>query len=145
MNLSEIHINPSNPRIIKDERFKKLVKSIDEFPKMMALRPIIIDADGMILGGNMRFKALKELKYKDIPDEWVKRASELTDEEKQRFIVADNIGFGEYDWDILKSWDREKLSDWGLEVPYFPEIENKEKEIDELDTKFECPNCGYKW
>ena len=64
---------------------------------------------------------------------------------KQRFIVADNIGFGEYDWDILKSWDREKLSDWGLEVPYFPEIENKEKEIDELDTKFECPNCGYKW
>ena len=101
MKLSEIYINPSNPRIIKDDRFKKLVKSIEEFPKMMALRPIIIDADGMILGGNMRFKALKELKYKDIPDEWVKRASELTDEEKQRFIVADNIGFGEYDWDAI--------------------------------------------
>lgn len=120
MNLSEIHINPLNPRIIKDERFKKLVKSISEFPKMMSLRPIIVDADGMILGGNMRFKALKELKYKDIPDAWVKRASELTDEEKQRFIIEDNVPFGEWDFDILANeWDADQLAEWGLEIPDF--------------------------
>jgi len=120
MNLSEIHINPSNPRIIKDERFKKLVKSIDEFPKMMALRPIIIDADGMILGGNMRFKALKELKYKDIPDAWVKRADELTEEEKRRFIIEDNVPFGEWDWDVLANeWDSVELAEWGVEIPDF--------------------------
>lgn len=133
MNLSEIHINPSNPRIIKDERFKKLVKSIDEFPKMMALRPIIIDADGMILGGNMRFKALKELKYKDIPDEWVKRASELTDEEKQRFIIEDNVPFGEWDWDTLANeWDAEQLTEWGLEIPDF--AVNKEVTEDDYEV-----------
>ena len=133
MNLSEIHINPSNPRIIKDERFKKLVKSIDEFPKMMALRPIIIDADGMILGGNMRFKALKELKYKDIPDEWVKRASELTDEEKQRFIIEDNVPFGEWDWDTLANeWDAEQLAEWGLEIPDF--AVNKEVTEDDYEV-----------
>jgi DNA modification methylase len=118
--LSAIHINPNNPRLIKDDRFKKLCKSIEEFPKMMKLRPIIVDAEGMILGGNMRFKALQELKYKDIPDEWVKRDGELTDEEKQRFIVADNIGFGEYDWDMLANeWDKDKLIEWGLEIPNF--------------------------
>ena len=133
MKLSEIHINPSNPRTIKDERFKKLVKSIDEFPKMMALRPIIIDADGMILGGNMRFKALKELKYKDIPDEWVKRASELTDEEKQRFIIEDNVPFGEWDWDTLANeWDAEQLTEWGLEIPDF--AVNKEATEDDYEV-----------
>jgi len=115
MKLSDIHVNPANPRIIKDDRFKKLVKSISEFPKMMELRPIIIDNDMMILGGNMRFKALKELKYKDIPAGWVKRAEELTDEEKRRFIIEDNIGFGDWDFDALQDWDRDQLIDWGLE------------------------------
>ena len=139
MNLSEIHINPSNPRIIKDERFKKLVKSISEFPKMMSLRPIIVDADGMILGGNMRFKALKELKYKDIPDEWVKRASELTDEEKQRFIIEDNVPFGEWDFDILANeWDADQLAEWGLEIPDFAvneEVTEDDYEVpDEIKT-----------
>ena len=87
---------------------------------MMALRPIIVDSEGMILGGNMRFKALKELGYKEVPDEWVKRDSELTDDEKQRFIIADNVGFGEYDWDILANeWDKDELIDWGLEIPDF--------------------------
>jgi len=120
MKLSEIHINPNNPRLIKDERFKKLCKSIEEFPKMMVLRPIIIDTEGMILGGNMRFKALKELGYKDIPDEWVKRDGDLTEAEKQRFIIADNIGFGEYDWDVLANeWDKDELLKWGLELPVY--------------------------
>ena len=105
MKLSAIHVNSNNPRLIKDDRFQKLVKSISEFPKMMELRPIVIDSEGMILGGNMRFKALKELKYKEVPDEWVKRADELTDEEKQRFIIEDNVPFGEWDWIALNKWD----------------------------------------
>jgi hypothetical protein len=115
--LTEIHTNPANPRIIKDDRFKKLVKSISDFPKMMELRPIIIDSGGMILGGNMRFKALQELKYKDIPDKWVKRADELTEVEKQRFIIADNIEQGEWNWEELKDWDKDKLIDWGIDFP----------------------------
>lgn len=118
MKIDEIYPNPDNPRLIKDARFKKLCKSIKDFPKMMTLRPIIIDADGMILGGNMRFKALKHLKYKDIPDEWVRRADELTDDEKQRFVIEDNVPFGEWDWDALaNAWDEEKLLEWGLEIP----------------------------
>jgi len=120
MKLNEIYINPKNPRIIKDDRFKKLCQSIKEFPKMMKLRPIIVDSNGMILGGNMRFKALKELGYKDIPDEWVKRDGELTEAEKQRFVIADNIGFGEYDWDVLANeWDKDELIEWGIEIPNF--------------------------
>jgi len=118
LKISELHINPKNPRILKDERFKKLVRSIEEFPKMMKLRPIIIDNAGMVLGGNMRLKALQHLKFKEIPDEWVKRAEELTEEEKQRFIVADNVGFGEWDFEILANeWDSVKLEDWGLDIP----------------------------
>lgn len=116
MNLKDIHINPDNPRIIKDERFKKLCKSIKEFPKMMTLRPIIIDNEGMILGGNMRFKALLELGYKEVPDEWVRRADELTDEEKSRFIIEDNLPFGEWDWEALKEWDKEQLKEWGMDI-----------------------------
>jgi ParB-like chromosome segregation protein Spo0J len=144
--LSAIHINPNNPRLIKDDRFKKLCKSIEEFPKMMKLRPIIVDADGMILGGNMRFKALQELKYKDIPDEWVKRDGELTDEEKQRFIIVDNIDHGEWSWGLLESWDKDQLIEWGLDIPHFEIPEANQKEFDEnIKTDNECPNCGYKW
>lgn len=139
MRLSEIHTNPNNPRLIKDERFKKLCQSIKEFPKMMSLRPIIIDEDGMILGGNMRFKALKELGYKDVPDEWVKRDSELTEAEKQRFIIADNVPFGEYDWDILANeWDKDDLIEWGLEIPDFAfkqeAVEDDYEIPDEIET-----------
>jgi DNA modification methylase len=140
MKLSEIHINPANPRIIKDDRIKKLVKSISEFPKMMELRPIIVDSEGMILGGNMRFKALKELNYKDVPNSWVKRADELTDEEKQRFIIEDNIGFGEWDFDLLTNeWDKDQLIEWGMEFPDFaiskPEAAEDDYEMpDEIKT-----------
>jgi hypothetical protein len=117
MKLSELKINPKNPRICKDDRFMKLVKSIEEFPKMLKLRPIVVDGDNMVLGGNMRLKALQYLKYKEIPDEWVKRADELTDEEKQRFIAVDNVGFGEWDFDILANeWDKIQLEDWGVEI-----------------------------
>lgn len=139
MKLSSIHINPSNPRIIKDDRFKKLVKSIEEFPKMMELRPIIIDSEGMILGGNMRFKALKELGYKDIPDNWVKQAETLTEAEKRRFIIEDNLPFGEWDWDTLANeWNEQELIDWGMDIPDFAfkqEAQEDDYEIsDEIET-----------
>jgi len=120
MNLSEILPNPENPRVLRDERFAKLKQSIQDFPKMMSLRPIVIDNMGMILGGNMRFRALQELGFKQIPDNWVKRAEELTAEEKRRFIIADNVGFGEWDWDELaNNWDTGDLEAWGIDTPGF--------------------------
>ena len=130
MKLSNIKANPSNPRIIKDDRFQKLVKSISEFPKMMELRPMVINSDNVVLGGNMRLKALQELKYKEIPDNWVKRADELTEDEQKRFIIADNVGFGEHDWGVLKAeWDTEELSEWGLDVP---DMDKKENDVEDL-------------
>jgi DNA modification methylase len=138
MKLSEIKANKNNPRILKDDKFKKLCQSITDFPKMMKLRPIIIDSDNMVLGGNMRLKALQELKFKEIPDEWVKQASELTEEEKKRFIIADNVGFGEWDYDILANeWDSEELSEWGLDIPNYA-LEVLEAQEDD----FEVPEGG---
>lgn len=141
MKLSEIKPNPNNPRILKDEKFKKLVKSIDEFPKMMKLRPIVVDNDNMILGGNMRLKALQELKYKEIPDEWVKRADELTEEEKKRFIIADNVGFGEWDWDVLANeWDGQELNEWGINIPNWAagiDANNMTDDDVDLDQEFD--------
>lgn len=127
MKLTDIKPNPSNPRFIRDERFEKLVKSISEFPAMLELRPIIIDSDNMILAGNMRYRALLELKFKDIPDKWIKSANELTDDEKKRFIVADNISFGENDWNILANeWEEDDLKDWGLDLPVDWDVSDKE-------------------
>ena len=123
MKLSEIKANPNNPRIIKDDKFAKLVKSITEFPKMMELRPMVINKDNIVLGGNMRLKALKEIGYKEISDTWVKRAEDLTDEEQRRFIIADNVGFGEHDWEMLANeWDVEELGEWGLDIPIEKEV-----------------------
>lgn len=136
--ITEILPNPNNPRLIKDDKFKKLVNSIKEFPKMMELRPMVIDENNITLGGNMRLKALKELGYKEIPDNWVKKATELTPEEVRRFIIADNVGFGEHDWEVLQNeWDVQELSDWGLDIPNF-EVTNLEAEEDD----FEAPEGG---
>ena len=130
MKLTDIKPNPNNPRIIKDANFKKLVKSIEEFPKMMALRPIVVDEDGMVLGGNMRLRALQHLQFKDIPDEWVKRAAYLTEDEQRRFIIADNVSGGEWDVeDLSANWDRQDLEDWGLEIEW-PVIEPEATEDD---------------
>ena len=136
MKLTDIKINPKNPRIIKDDRFKELVKSIEQFPKMMKYRPIITNSMNMILGGNMRFKALQELKYKEIPDEWVRRADDLTEDEKRRFIIADNVGFGEHDWDVLANeWNVDELEEWGLDIPEFYDgLDNEDiEEINEFN------------
>lgn len=127
MKLKDIKANPNNPRVIRDEQFEKLKNSIKEFPKMMKLRPMVINGDNIVLGGNMRLKALKELGYKEIPDDWVKRADELTEEEQRRFIIADNVGFGEHDWDMLANeWDVQELEDWGLDIPLDDKIDNVE-------------------
>lgn len=138
MKLTDILPNPENPRVLRDEKFAKLKQSIQEFPKMMSLRPIVIDNMGMILGGNMRYRALQDLGFKEIPDNWVKRADELTAEEKQRFIIADNVGFGEWDWDELaNNWDIEELGEWGLDVPNFEDEALEAKEDD-----FSVPDGG---
>jgi len=139
MKLANIKPNPQNPRLIKDERFKKLVQSIKDFPEMMAKRPMVCvtDVDGKLfpLGGNMRLKALKEAGYTDIPDEWITMADEWTQEQRNEFIIKDNISFGEHDWEALKDWDTEQLEDWGLDVPSFEspietDYSEKNKELD---------------
>ena len=132
--INTIKSNPNNPRVIKDEKFEKLKKSINEFPKMMELRPMVINQDNIVLGGNMRLKALKELGYKEVPDEWVKQAKDLTEEETRRFIIADNVGFGDHDWDMLSNeWNAEELESWGLDIPDF-KVTNLEAEEDDFDA-----------
>jgi hypothetical protein len=118
MKLSDIKPNPNNPRIIKDDKFAKLCNSIRDFPKMMELRPIVVNEDMIVLGGNMRLKALKELGYKDVPDEWVKNSSDLTADEQRKFIILDNVSGGEWDWQMIATdWDVKELEAWGLDVP----------------------------
>jgi hypothetical protein len=112
--ISEVKGNPKNPRLIKDDKFKKLVKSIQEFPQMLELRPIVVDENNIVLGGNMRLKACKEAGLKEV---YIVKAEGLTELQKDEFIVKDNIGFGEWDWDMLANeWESELLNDWGLEV-----------------------------
>ena len=112
--ISKVKGNPSNPRIIKNDKFKKLVKSIKEFPEMLKLRPIVVDEDMMVLGGNMRLKASKEAGLSEV---WIDIAEGLTEEQKKEFIVKDNVGFGEWEWDILANeWDSVQLAEWGLDV-----------------------------
>ena len=129
--ISEVKPNPKNPRIIKDGKFQKLVKSIQEFPDMLNKRPLVVftDVDGkyIVLGGNMRLKALKELKHETVP---IIVADEWTEEQKNEFLIKDNVGFGEWDWDQLANeWDAEKLDDWGLDVPIFKDNESELKDL----------------
>ena len=138
MKLSNIKANPNNPRIIKDDKFKKLVKSLTEFPEMMAKRPIVCvtDTDGKLypLGGNMRLKALQEIGHKEIPDTWITLADEWNQEQRNEFVIKDNVGFGEWDWDDLaNNWDAEKLEEWGLDIPDFA-VKELEAEEDDFDV-----------
>ena len=147
MKISKLKNNPNNPRFIKDDKFEKLKKSISEFPEMMEKRPIVCvtDTDGKLypLGGNMRLKALQELKYKEIPDNWIQMADEWTEEQRKEFVIKDNVGFGEWDWEELANeWDAEKLDEWGLDLPGFESYNDinyseKNKEIDFDDLKDE--------
>lgn len=126
--LNTLKVNPDNPRYIGEEKMKELTKSLKVFPAMMSLRPIVIDENNMILGGNMRYRALLELGYDKVPKDWIKKAFDLTAEEKKEFIIKDNVGFGQWDFDILANeWEPEVLTDWGLELPtdWFKEEEKK--------------------
>jgi DNA modification methylase len=132
VNINEVTINPNNPRLIKDDKFEKLVKSIQDFPEMLKLRPIVVDDNMVVLGGNMRLQACKKAKLKKV---WVIKASELTEEQKKEFIIKDNVGFGEWDWDVLANeWEPEKLTEWGLDVPGFDVAEELEAEEDDFDV-----------
>lgn len=136
MKLKDIKPNPNNPRVLRDDKFQKLKQSITEFPKMLSLRPMVIDENNVVLGGNMRLRALQELGFTDVDEAWVKRSSDLTEEEKRRFIIADNVAFGEWDWDTLANdWEVVDLEAWGLEIPQFDNeaytnYSDKNKEID---------------
>ena len=115
--ISSIKSNPNNPRVIKDDKFEKLVKSIQEFPKMLEIRPVVVNDDMIVLGGNMRLKACKAAGLKEVP---VIKASDLTEDEQRQFIIKDNVSGGEWDWDMLANeWDSEQLEEWGLDVPIF--------------------------
>jgi DNA modification methylase len=115
--INTVKANPNNPRIIKDDKFAKLVKSINEFPQMLNLRPIVVNDDMVVLGGNMRLKACKEAGLKEIP---IIKASKLTEQQQKEFIVKDNVGYGEWDWDDLaNNWDVDELTEWGLDIPDF--------------------------
>ena len=133
--INQIKPNPKNPRTIKDERFEKLKKSIQDFPDMLNKRPLVCftDTDGkyVVLGGNMRLKAAKDLGLKELP---IILADEWTEEQKAEFLIKDNVGYGEWEWQQLATdWDNQKLEEWGLEVPGFKapvDYSDKNEEID---------------
>ena len=159
MKVSEVKLNQANPRIIRDEKYRVLVRSVAQFPKMLDKRGIVVDRSKMILGGNQRWRAILDIlkmpenelleilqgrepefhlweqlrEKKAVPDNWIVDGSDFTDDEIRRFIIADNVEMGEHDWDMLANeWDAEELSDWGLDVPVFdtPDYSDKNKEID---------------
>jgi hypothetical protein len=129
--MSEIKLNPNNPRLIKDDKFKKLVQSIKNFPEMLDIRPIVVNSDMVILGGNMRYKACKEAGLKEVP---VIIADNLTEEQQREFLIKDNTSGGEWDFEMLANeWDVEQLEEWGLDVGGF------DLDSDELGTDFTLP------
>jgi len=129
--LSEVKLNPNNPRLIKDDKFKKLVQSIKDFPEMLNIRPIVVNQDMIILGGNMRYKACKEAGIKEIPI----IITDLSEEKQREFLIKDNTSGGEWDWEVLANeWDSEQLESWGLDLPSFEVDEVLEAEEDDFDT-----------
>jgi ParB-like chromosome segregation protein Spo0J len=139
MKIQEIKSNPNNPRICKDHKFKQLVKSIQDFPQMLELRPIVIDENNMVLGGNMRLKACLEAGLTDVP---VIHANNLTQAQKKEFIIKDNISFGEHDWDSLANeWNIIELDEWGLDIPAFANNDIEQPKDNAKGGKT-CPNCG---
>ena len=136
--ISEVKKNPANPRLIKDYKYSKLVKSLKEFPQMLELRPIVVDKDMVILGGNMRYRASVDAGLNEV---WIKIADNLTEKQKKEFIIKDNTSFGEWDWDLLANeWNPGQINDWGLDLPkvYFEDEEEPQLDKDifdhELDT-----------
>jgi DNA modification methylase len=131
--LSEVKTNPNNPRLIKDDKFAKLVASIKSFPDMLKIRPIVVNSDMIVLGGNMRLKACKEAGLKEVP---IIRADNLTEDQQREFIIKDNVGFGEWEWEMIKAdWDVQELAEWGLDIPEF-----ETTELEAVDDDYEMPD-----
>jgi ParB-like chromosome segregation protein Spo0J len=135
--ISDVKVNPNNPRLIKDDKFAKLVQSIKDLPQMLAIRPIVVNTDMVVLGGNMRLKACKEAGLKEVP---IIIADNLTEDQQREFLIKDNVSGGEWDWALLQEWDSEQLSEWGLDVPQFAadvdySDRNEEIDIDTLDLE----------
>lgn len=135
--INEIISNKENPRFISDKKFNKLVQSIKDFPQMLEKRPLVVDENMVVLGGNMRLKALQKAGIKEIP---IDIAEGWTDEQKKEFIIKDNVGFGEWDWDILaNTFDNVELKDWGLDV-WQPEEAIDYSVLDEIDLEEKIDN-----
>ena len=132
--ISDIKVNPNNPRLIKDDKFKKLVQSIKDFPEMLDIRPIVVNKDMIILGGNMRYKACKEAGLKEVPI----IITNLTEEQQREFLIKDNTSGGEWDWNMIANeWDVEQLAEWGLDVPLFKNNEDELKDLsDTIDNLY---------
>jgi ParB-like chromosome segregation protein Spo0J len=130
--ISEVKVNPNNPRLIKDDKFAKLVQSIKDLPQMLAIRPIVVNADMIVLGGNMRLKACKEAGLKEVP---IIIADNLTEDQQREFLIKDNVSGGEWDWNMIQSeWDTNELAEWGLDVVGF------DLDSDALGTEFSLPD-----
>ena len=144
VNIQQIIPNSDNPRLVNTAKFEKLKKSIKNLPQMLELRPIVVDSNNIILGGNMRYKALVELGYKEV---YIIQAGNLTDEQKKEFIIKDNLNYGDWDYDILaNAWDSYDLEQWGLDVwvnedDIETHIDTEEKE-EKKDNKEVCILCG---
>ena len=126
--ISDIKLNPNNPRLINDDKFTKLVQSIKDFPEMLDIRPIVVNKDMIILGGNMRYKACKEAGLKEVPI----IITDLTEEQQKEFLIKDNVSGGEWDWDLLNEWDTEQLEAWGLDLPINLEEIKETKDIPDI-------------
>ena len=145
-NITDIKQNPNNPRIIKDEKFAKLVQSLKDFPEMLEKRPLVCftDTDGklVVLGGNMRLKAAKEIGLKKLP---VVLADDWTEEQKSQFLIKDNVGFGEWNWEELQAdWDVEQLGEWGLDVPQWAHNSEDIEDIENIESFNESVNFTIK-
>jgi ParB-like chromosome segregation protein Spo0J len=141
VSIKEVRLSPTNPRIIKDDKFHKLVRSIQEFPEMLEIRPIVVDEEGFVLGGNMRFKACKEAGLKEV---YIIRANDLTEEQRKEFVIKDNASFGDWDWEVLQSeWDLDLVGDWGVDVFEIPTeldyslLDDEDDDDDEASSKLQ--------
>ena len=132
INIKEIKPNPNNPRVLKDDKFKKLVQSLKDFPEMANVRPIVVNTEMIVLGGNMRLRAMQEAGWKKAPVQIV----DWSIEKQNEFIIKDNVGFGEWDWDVLANeWNESELTEWGLDLPIFEPEPSLEELIGEEKNK----------
>ena len=140
--LSDVKSNPNNPRLIKNDKFEKLVQSLKDFPEMAKVRPIVVNQDFVVLGGNMRLKAMKEAGWKEVPIQVV----DWSEQQQKEFIIKDNVGFGEWEWDVLANeWEVENLNDWGLDVPMFaPPVDYSILDDEDVSGQLEDMTNGVK-